>query len=128
MIFSRPAMLARWLASAHLAAVLVQLALGVGFVAGWAGPSVHHAANGRLVAALGGAQAVLILMLRSARVTSLTRILVVGIVLGELSQIHFGLGRSLAAHVTAGMLVWACSLAIFIRVWAPDWQLAPAGK
>lgn len=128
MILSRPAMLARWLASAHLAAVLVQLALGVIFVAGWAGPIVHHAANGRFVAALGVAQALPILMLRNARVSLLTRSLAVGIVLGELSQIYFGLGRGLALHVTLGMLVWACSLAIFIRVWAPDWQLAPAGK
>jgi hypothetical protein len=125
---SHPAMLARWLAFSHLAAVLLQLALGVAFAGGWAAPIMYHAANGWLVAALGSVQAVLIVTLRSPHVTLLMRVLVVGIVLGELAQIYFGLGRGLAMHVTLGMLVWACSLAIFIRAWAPDWQLASAGK
>jgi hypothetical protein len=128
MILSHPAMLVRWLASVHLAAVLVQLTLGVVFVAGWTAPIVYHAANGWLVATVGSAQALLILVLRHARATLLMRILAVVVVLGELSQIYFGLGGGLAMHVTLGMLVWACSLAIFIRAWAPDWLLAPAGK
>ena len=48
----------------------------------------------------------------------------IAVVVGEASQIYFGTTLGLAVHVTTAMLLWAFSLVLAIKVWAPTWKLA----
>jgi hypothetical protein len=121
---STHALLIRWGVTLHLLALAGQLALAIAFAGGVSRALAPHMHNAWTVAALGLIQTGLLLSAPRARLKVVHRLMAVAVVLGEASQIHFGTTSGLALHVTTAMLLWAFSLALSIKVWAPSWKLA----
>jgi len=117
---SRTALVVRWIVSAHIGVLLLQLVLAIAAVAG-AAVFHAHAMNARLVAASGVLQAIGVLAVSSARAGWFIKTMAFAVAVGETTQLYLGLGGGMALHVTLAMTVWALSLAIFIRAWAPGW-------
>jgi hypothetical protein len=118
------ALLIRWVVTLHLLALAAQLAMAISFVGGAAPALPPHMKGAWAVAALGLVQAGLLLSVPATRLRNVHKLMAVAVVLGEVSQIHFGTTLGLALHVTTAMLVWAFSLTLSIKVWAPTWKLA----
>jgi hypothetical protein len=118
---SRTALVVRWIVSAHVALLLLQLALAIAAVGGATAALRGHATNAGLVAAAGILQAIGVLGAGSARAGWLLRTMALAIAVAEITQFYLGLSMGLALHVTVAMTVWALSLAIFIRAWTPGW-------
>jgi hypothetical protein len=118
------ALVIRWVVTLHLLAFAAQLATAISFVAGVAGALFPHMHNAWAAMTLGLIQAALLLSVPAARLRLPYRLMAIAVVLGEAAQIHFGTTLGLAVHVTTAMLLWAFSLALAIKVWAPTWKLA----
>jgi len=118
------ALLIRWVVTLHLLVFVAQLATAISFVAGVARALSPHMHSAWAAVTLGLLQAGLLLSTAAARLRTAHRFMAIAIVLGEASQIYFGTTLGLAVHVTTAMLLWAFSLALAIKVWAPTWKLA----
>lgn len=106
----------------HVFVLLVQLSSAVAFVAGWIGALPTHSANAWLVVGSGALQGILIVPLPAARLSHLLRGMSIAVPLTELVQVHFGSSYGMGTHVTVALFIWALSLALFIKVWAPTWK------
>ena len=118
------ALLVRWVVTLHLLVFVAQLATAISFVAGVARALSPHMHNAWAAVALGVLQAALLLRTPAARLRTPQRLMAIAIVIGEAAQIYFGTTLGLAVHVTTAMLLWAFSLVLAIKVWAPTWKLA----
>jgi hypothetical protein len=118
------ALFVRWLVTFHLIALATQLASAISFVGGWAAGAQIHIQNARIVAALGLLQAVVIASLPSQRLKTPYRLYAVAALLGEATQLYVQTTHGFGFHVTTAILIWACSVAVSIKVWAPTWKLA----
>jgi len=117
---SRTALVVRWIVSAHVGLLLLQLVLAIAAVGG-AAAFQAHATNARLVAVSGIMQAIGVLAVGSARAGWFIKTMACAVAVGETTQLYLGLGGGMALHITLAMTVWALSLAIFIRAWTPGW-------
>jgi len=118
------ALLIRWVVTLHLLVFVAQLATAISFVAGVARALSPHMHDAWAAVTLGLLQAGLLLSTPAARLRIPHRLMAIAVVVGEASQIYFGTTLGLAVHVTTAMLLWAFSLVLAIKVWAPTWKLA----
>ena len=118
------ALFVRWVVTIHLIALAFQLVSAISFAGGWATGAVIHIHNSRIVGALGLFQAALVASLPAARLKTPYRVYAVAALICEASQLYFGITRGLGLHVTTAILIWAFSVAVSIKVWAPTWKLA----
>jgi hypothetical protein len=118
------ALFVRWLVTLHLIALAAQLASAISFVGGWAPGAMMHMHNARLVGVLGLLQAIVIVSLPAARLKTPYRVFAVAALVGEASQLFFGITHGFGVHVTTAILLWAFSVAVSIKVWAPTWKQA----
>lgn len=119
----------RWVVSLHLLVVLAQLAAAVTFLSGRVGAYVVHATVGHALYWLGICQAIAVVGVRSARQNSLTRWIAAAVPVAEVLQIYLARSGLVAWHLTLGLLVWAGTLAVWIRVFArPDPPVSGGGR
>lgn len=127
------AKLTRWVVAAHLLVLIVHIAAAIAYVTGVALISgeaamayLLHARLSWLVFALGIAQAVAVFNPALPRLHWMYRVFAVLVVIGEILEL-FAIPRgSLVNHVTVAMVVWGCSLALYVRMLDPQWTTAPA--
>jgi len=117
------ALFIRWLVTLHLLALVVQLASAIAFAGGWATGALLHIHNARLVGALGLLQAGAVASLPAARLKMPYRLFAVGVLIGEAMQLYFRSTHGFGLHVTTAIVIWAFSVAVSIKVWAPTWKL-----
>jgi len=118
------ALFVRWLVTLHLLALAIQLASAISFAGGWVTGALVHIHNARIVGALGLLQAVVILSLPASRLIKPYRLFAVGALIGEISQLFFHVSHGFGLHVTTAIVIWAFSVAVSIKVWAPTWKQA----
>ena len=127
------AKLTRWVVAAHQLVLIVHIAAAIAYVTGVALISgeaamayLLHARLSWLVFALGIAQAVAVFNPALPRLHWMYRVFAVLVVIGEVLEL-FAIPRgSLVNHVTVAMVVWGCSLALYVRMLDPQWTTAPA--
>jgi hypothetical protein len=117
------ALAARWLVSAHFAALATQVGAAIWLAAGHADALRLHGANAWIVLGLGAIQGIALLICGPAKLGRLYLLLALGLPLLEAMQIGLGPSAHLAAHGTQGLVVWGIGLALLIKVWRPDWPL-----
>jgi len=117
------ALFVRWLVTLHLLALAAQLASATAFAGGWATGAVVHIYNARVVGALGLLQAAAVLSLPAGRLKMPYRLFAVGVLIGEAIQLYFRSTHGFGLHVTTAIVIWAFSVAVSIKVWAPTWKL-----
>jgi hypothetical protein len=108
----------RWVVTLHLLAVLAQLIAAVTFLLGYPLGYVIHSALGHVLYLFGICQAAAVIGVRSARQNSLTQWIAAAVPVAEGVQIYLAHTGLVAWHLTLGLLVWAGTLAIWIRVFA----------
>ena len=108
----------RWTASAHLTAVVAQVALAPAFLAGYAEAYRIHGVNARIVLALGAAMAFLALANGPVRTGPRLTLIAVAVPLLEALQIWLGQAAKAEAHVLIGLAIWGLSIAFAVKVWA----------
>jgi hypothetical protein len=116
------ALFVRWVVTLHLLALAAQLASAISFVGGLAEAGLLHIYNARLVGVFGLWQAVVLVSLPASRLRRAHRWMAVGVLLAEGLQLYFRIAHGFAIHVTIAILVWAMSVALSIKVWAPTWK------
>jgi hypothetical protein len=117
---SRVALVVRWIVSTHIALLLLQLVTAIAGAAGFVAVLHTHGTNARFVAASGVLQAIGLLS-AGPRAGWFVRTMAVVVAASEAVQLYLGLRAGIPTHVTLAMIVWALSVALFIRVWAPPW-------
>jgi hypothetical protein len=117
------ALFIRWLVTFHLLALAAQLASAIAFAGGWATGALLHIHGARLVGALGLLQAAAVVSLPAGRLKTPYRLYAVGVLIGEAMQLYYRTTHGFALHVTTAFIIWAFSVAVSIKVWAPTWKL-----
>lgn len=115
------ALLVRGVVSAHVAVLVVQLALALAFIGGCGEAYVAHTIVAWLVGGLGIVQ---VLVLFGPATRNLYRAMAVAIVPAEAALIWLAQAGHTGAHVTLAMVVWTLSLAILIAAWGATWGRA----
>ena len=111
----------RWVAAAHVFALVVQLLLAITFVSGLGAAYPYHANTAWLVFALGVLQAGLMFNPALPRVHGMYLVFAALIALGEAAELFVVPRGQAAVHVTVAVLVWGLSVALYVRLLAPDW-------
>lgn len=119
---------ARWIASLHVIALLVHMGAAIAFVSGVGTAYLTHAKLAWLVFGLGILQALAVLNPALPRIERFYLLFAVIVVIGEVLQLFVIPRGHLAYHVTVAMLIWGCSLAIYVRVLNPEWAVTPAAE
>lgn len=115
------ARIARWVVSLHLLALLVQMSAAISFVSGFAAAYLTHAKLAWIVFGLGLLQALAVLNPALPRLHKLYSLFVILVVVGEVLQLFVIPQGQLAYHVSVAMIVWGCTLALFVRLLDPEW-------
>ena len=119
-IFAR---VTRWIVTIHFVALATQIGVAIAFVSGMGGLFPVHSSLSLGVTVLGVFQAVVLFILRSPRISKMYLVFASLVAAGEIAQLRIGplgipVGET-ALHVTLAMIIWGCSLAIFIRLLDP---------
>ena len=117
------ALFIRWVVTLHLLALAAQLTSAIAFAGGWSMGALLHIYNARLVGALGLLQAGAVVSLPAGRLKMPYRLYAVGVLIGEAIQLYFRSRQGFGLHVTTAIVIWAFSVAVSIKVWAPTWKL-----
>jgi len=121
-----PARLVRWTVSVHAAVVAAQFATGTLTIAGFAEVFSGHRTNAWAVLGLGLVQAIAALSSTRARLGWFYTTLALAIPAMDGLQIWLGRHVLTPWHVTLGLLIWAASLGLLIKVWTPTWLSPPS--
>ena len=127
------ARLTRWVVTVHLLAVMLHMAAAIVYVtaiamasAGAATAYLLHARMAWVVLALGVLQALAVINPALPGLHWMYRAFAILVVIGEFLEL-FAIPRgSFVNHVTVAMVVWGCSLALYVRMLDSRWTAAPA--
>ncbi len=122
------ALFVRWLVTLHLLALGAQLASAIAFAGGWATGALLHTYNARVVGALGVLQAAAVVSVPAGRLKTPYRLYAVGVLIGEAIQLYFRSSQGFGLHVTTAIVIWAFSVAVSIKVWAPTWKVVSSKR
>ena len=108
----------RWTASAHLLALIAQVALVPAFLAGYAEARPLHAKNALIALSLGALLGLLAVANGPSRTGPRLTLIAVAIPALELLQIWLGQSGQTTAHVLTGLAIWSLSIVFTVKVWA----------
>ena len=125
---------ARWIVVAHLLALTAQIGAAMAYVTGIAMLSgeaattayLLHARLAWAVLALGVVQALAVLNPALPGLHWMYRAFVVLVVIGEVLELYVIPRGAVVYHVSAAMVVWGCTLALFVRMLDPQWKAGEA--
>ncbi len=118
------ARIARWIVTIHVLALAIQIAAAIFFVSGVGRLFFAHSSLSVAVCLMGVIQAIVLFIPISPKIGKMYLAFASIVAIGELAQLRVGPMGETALHVTLGMIIWGCSLAIFIRLLDPDWGAA----
>ena len=119
---------ARWIASLHVFALFAHMIAAIAFVSGVGSAYLVHMKLAWLVFGLGILQALAVMNPGLPRIERFYLLFAVIVVIGEALQLFVIPRGQLAYHVTVAMLVWGCTLAIYVRVLNPEWAVEPTAE
>ena len=125
---------ARWIVTVHLLALTVHIgaaiayATGIALASGEAATTAYllHARMAWAVLALGIVQALAVLNPALPGLHWMYRAFVVLVVIGEVLELYAIPRGAIVYHVSVAMVVWGCTLALFVRMLDPQWKAGEA--
>ena len=111
----------RWTASLHMTALVIQAALALGFLSGWADGYGHHRLNAWIVLGLGGVQALAALANGPSRTGVWLTVAAAALAALEGLQIYVGRAVLPGPHVLLGFVIWGLGIFFMVKVWMPAW-------
>ena len=115
------AKVARSVVILHVLALLVHMGAAISFAGGVASGYLVHRQLAWLVLGLGVLQALAVFNPALPKVHAMYRLFAALVVAGEILQLFVIPRGQLAYHVTVAMIVWGCTLALYVRLRDPEW-------
>jgi len=116
-----PARLARGIVIVHVLTLLAHMVAAVTFVGGIASAYPVHQQVAWLVLGLGVLQALAVFNPALPKVHVMYRLFAALVVIGEVLQLFVIPRGQLVYHVSVAMIVWGCTLALYVRLQDPHW-------